>query len=76
MVTEEADFIVVVEGRMTLIVVKTLTAPTTMIVVEDTEEDIVVVVDVPIVEDATMEAMEDATKIDSNHILMKFKKFT
>ena len=67
----------VVEGRMTLIVVKTLTAPTTMIVVEDTEEDIVVVVDVPIVEDATMEAMEDATKmVNHDHSKTQFKKLT
>ena len=67
--TEEADSIVVVEGRIILILVKTPAAPKTTIVVKGIEEGIGAIVKVPIAEEETMEAMEVATKMfNRNHV--------
>ena len=72
---EEKDYIVAVEGRTTLILGVTPIAPKAIIVAEDMQGDIVAISKVPIVEDSTMEIMEDTTKMDNrNHVQTQFKK--
>ena len=76
-VAEEIDFIVAVEDRTMQVLATTPAMLNAMIVVECVEEGVVAIVKVPIVEGATMKAMEDTAKmVNRNHALVQFKKLT